>query len=119
MIQILTNLLNNAAKYTNPGGQVSLSVTTQNGSAIIRVKDNGIGIALHRRQAIFDMFNQGDPEESHVQSGLGIGLSLVKSLAEMHEGSITVHSDGQAREVNLSCLFHSWSNRSSRNLPNR
>ncbi len=89
--QILVNLLTNAAKYTNPGGRIWLTAET---TAIVRVRDNGSGIAPDLLPHIFDLFHQGSGLGSRGQDGLGIGLSLVKWLVELHGGRITAYSDG-------------------------
>ncbi len=92
--QMVTNLLTNAAKYTPPGGQVWLRAGREGGQAVVRVRDNGIGIRPEMRRHIFEMFTQADRVEGRVSEGLGMGLPLVKSLAELHGGSVEVHSEG-------------------------
>ncbi|MGA7495286.1 MAG: chemotaxis protein CheB [Isosphaeraceae bacterium] len=92
--QVVTNLLHNAAKYTPEGGQINLSVARENGQAVIRVRDNGIGIAPEHIHEIFDLFMQVDNSLERSLGGLGIGLTLVKSLTELHAGSVEAHSDG-------------------------
>ncbi|MCA8953418.1 MAG: response regulator, partial [Planctomycetes bacterium] len=90
--QILDNLLGNAAKFTPRGGSVALTLTTDAGSFAIEVADTGIGIATERLDSVFELFVQlADRTDT---SGLGIGLSLVRRLAELHGGSATVHSAG-------------------------
>lgn len=91
--QVLINLLNNASKFTDPGGRISLSVAQESGSAVIRVSDTGIGIAPDALERIFGLFMQADSSR-HSHRGLGIGLSLVKRLTELHGGSVEAHSDG-------------------------
>ena len=92
--QVVSNLLTNAAKYTEPGGLITLSATADDAMATLRVKDTGIGIASEHRSQIFEMFGQVHDALERSQGGLGIGLSLARSLVELHGGSITVHSDG-------------------------
>jgi len=92
--QIIVNLLNNAYKYTKPGGTVWLTITQQNNQAVIRVKDNGIGIASTMMPKIFELFGQADNSLDRSYGGMGIGLTLVKSLVEMHNGTIEVQSAG-------------------------
>ncbi|MBV8555303.1 MAG: PAS domain S-box protein [Planctomycetaceae bacterium] len=92
--QILLNLLTNAAKYTDLGGQIMLSAERHEDEVEVRVRDTGIGIAHEMLPRIFDLFVQGERRLDRALGGLGIGLSLVKSLVEMHGGSITAHSQG-------------------------
>lgn len=92
--QVLANLLNNAAKYTDPGGSVRLSVERRGGDVLARVEDNGVGIPASMLTRVFDMFAQVDQTLDRAQGGLGIGLSLAQRLVEMHGGSLTVSSAG-------------------------
>lgn len=92
--QAIGNLLNNSCKFTEEGGRIDLSVTEENGFAVIVVKDNGIGIAPDQLPFIFDMFVQADTSLERAVSGLGIGLTLVKNLVEMHDGTVSATSDG-------------------------
>ena len=92
--QVVTNLLHNAAKYTPEGGQINLSVAREDSQAVIRVRDNGIGIAPEHIHEIFDLFMQVDSSLERSLGGLGIGLTLVKSLTELHAGSVEAQSDG-------------------------
>ena len=94
LAQILGNLLTNACKFTDRGGRVSLTVERTNGNVEIRVRDNGIGISVEDLPKVFDMFTQLDSSLERSRDGLGIGLTLVKNLVEMHGGSISVRSDG-------------------------
>jgi signal transduction histidine kinase/CheY-like chemotaxis protein len=94
MVQVLGNLLNNAAKYTPPGGRIDLSAVQDGGHIVISVEDNGVGIPEASQPFIFDMFNQVGRNMDLSHGGLGIGLSLVKRLLEMHDGSISVRSGG-------------------------
>jgi PAS domain S-box-containing protein len=92
--QIFSNLLNNAAKYTNPGGRIWLTVRRTAGEAIVSVRDNGVGVPAAMLPKIFDMFAQVDHSLQRAQGGLGIGLSIARRLAEMHGGSIEARSEG-------------------------
>ena len=92
--QVFTNLLNNAAKYTEPGGHIRLTVEKQEGDVIITVEDNGIGIEPRSLNRVFDMFAQVDHSLENSQGGLGVGLNIVQRLVEMHEGDIHAMSDG-------------------------
>jgi signal transduction histidine kinase len=94
LAQVFSNLLNNAAKYTDPGGQLLLSAGVEGREAVIRVRDNGVGLAPESRQSIFDMFVQVDRTLERSQAGLGVGLTLAKRLVELHDGTIEVNSDG-------------------------
>jgi signal transduction histidine kinase len=92
--QVLANLLNNAAKYTDHGGHVGLSARQEGGELVLRVKDTGVGIPADMLARIFEPFVQSDRVLHQSQGGLGIGLTLVRRLVEMHGGSVTAHSDG-------------------------
>ena len=94
MAQVLSNLLNNAAKYTDAGGEIALTAEPDGHEVAIRVRDNGIGIPPELMPHVFDMFTQADQTLSRSRGGLGIGLTLVRSLVEMHDGRVSVHSDG-------------------------
>jgi PAS domain S-box-containing protein len=91
--QVFTNLLTNAAKYTRDGGKVWIKVTTEDTEAVVRVEDNGIGIAPDMLLHIFELFAQVRTP-AHSDGGLGIGLSLVKELVNLHGGSVQANSDG-------------------------
>jgi two-component system CheB/CheR fusion protein len=93
--QILGNLLTNAAKYTHERGRISLTAMEENGKAVVRVADNGIGIAADMLPHLFDPFAQADSSLDRAHGGLGIGLTLVRALAEMHGGSATASSAGE------------------------
>jgi signal transduction histidine kinase len=92
--QVLTNLLANAAKFTDPGGHIWLTAEAEGRQVVLRVRDNGRGIAPDLLPLIFDLFHQGTVSGDRVVAGLGIGLTLVKSLVELHGGSVAASSDG-------------------------
>jgi len=92
--QIAINLMNNSIKYTKPGGKIELTVLKEGEKAIIVVKDNGIGIPSDKLCSIFDLFYQIDRTTARSQTGLGIGLTLVKKLVEMHGGTAAAYSEG-------------------------
>ena len=94
LAQIVSNLLTNAARYTPPGGEIHLAVSQLDGELEISVTDNGMGIAPEMLEPIFAMFRQGQRNSDRHEGGLGIGLALVKSLVELHGGSVQAHSDG-------------------------
>lgn len=99
--QILINLLNNAAKYTEPGGRIWLTAEREGDEAVLRVRDSGVGISPELVRRVFDLFMQGDRSPDRSQGGLGIGLTLVRSLAEMHGGSVQACSAGLGRGSEL------------------
>jgi len=94
LAQVLSNLLNNAAKYTGEGGKIMLSVMREGSDAVIEIKDTGIGISPDILPQIFDLFTQADHTLAHSQGGLGIGLTLVRQLVEIHGGTVTAASEG-------------------------
>jgi len=94
LTQIVMNLLDNAAKYTDQGGQIWLSADREGETAVIRVKDDGIGIRSELLPRIFDMFTQAGMPAERAQGGLGVGLSLVERLVRLHGGTVTAHSAG-------------------------
>ena len=104
LTQVFSNLLNNAAKYTPAGGCVKVSVASAGGLARISIRDNGIGIPTHMLAAIFDIFVQVTDATRIAQGGLGIGLTLVKSLVELHGGTVQARSQGpgEGAEVSVS-----------------
>jgi len=95
--QVIANLLTNAGKYTEPGGRIDVRVQSQGGEVVVRVIDNGIGIARDVLPHIFEMFAQGKSELQHAEGGLGIGLALVRGLLELHGGTIEARSAGPGR----------------------
>ena len=97
LAQVTANLLQNAIKYTPDGGRIVLEVESSDGQALLRVTDNGIGISAQMLPLVFEPFIQGDPSQSRSQGGLGIGLTLVNRLVELHGGRITVESPGLGR----------------------
>jgi signal transduction histidine kinase len=106
--QVVANLLNNAAKYTGEGGRIELTADAGEGEATISVRDNGTGIETALLPKVFDLFVQGDRALDRGQGGLGIGLTLVKRLVELHDGSVAVASEGPNRgstfTVTLPCI---------------
>ena len=94
VVQVLSNLLNNAAKYTDEGGHIELRASVAAGVAVIIVKDNGIGIPHEAQGRIFEAFSQVEVALDRSAGGLGLGLNVARRLVEMHGGTIAVHSDG-------------------------
>ena len=97
LTQVFANLLTNAAKYTNTGGRIDVVVRREGDQAVLSVRDNGIGLAAHQLSTVFDMFTQVDRSSRRAQGGLGIGLTLVRSLVAMHGGSVEARSEGLGR----------------------
>ncbi len=91
LIQVFVNLLNNAAKYMAPGGAIRVEASCRDGQAVVRVRDQGIGIPAAQLSQVFDMFAQGG---DGAQGGLGVGLCLVRNLVQMHGGRVEAHSEG-------------------------
>jgi signal transduction histidine kinase len=94
LAQVFANLVHNAAKYTDPGGYITLSLAAEGDEAVVRVRDNGIGLAPESIGAIFDMFVQVDRSLERQQAGLGVGLTLSRQLVGLHNGTITAKSEG-------------------------
>ncbi|MEO7319341.1 MAG: hybrid sensor histidine kinase/response regulator, partial [Chthoniobacteraceae bacterium] len=95
--QVFVNLLSNAAKYTDEGGRIQVAVRRHHAEAVIAISDNGVGLTTEVLPRVFDLFTQAHTSLDRAQGGLGIGLTVVKSLIEMHGGSIAVQSEGNAR----------------------
>jgi len=97
LVQVIANILHNAAKFMDPGGRIRLSVRRDGQHAMIQVSDTGIGIAPDLLPKIFELFTQVHAKSERAQGGLGIGLALVRRLTEMHGGTVTAQSDGAGR----------------------
>jgi PAS domain S-box-containing protein len=97
LAQVVANLLNNAAKYTDRGGRIELSAERHGSDAVISVHDTGIGIAPDVLPRVFDRFTQAERSLARAQGGLGVGLTLVRQLVAMHGGSVEAHSEGLGR----------------------
>jgi two-component system, chemotaxis family, CheB/CheR fusion protein len=119
LAQVLGNLLSNASKFTREGGRISMTVEVDGDHAIIRVRDSGIGIAPSQLPHIFDLFMQGDSSLERSVSGLGIGLTLVKTLVELHQGTVVANSTGlgQGSEIVVSLPISSESSAPFSPLP--
>jgi signal transduction histidine kinase/PAS domain-containing protein len=102
LIQVLVNLLNNAAKYTPAGGRITLAVAGIGANAEVSVRDNGSGIDAQLLPHVFDLFTQADRAPDRSQGGLGIGLALVKSIVRMHNGNVAAHSAGAGQGTTMS-----------------
>ena len=97
LVQVIANILHNAAKFMDPGGRIRLRVLRDGQNAVIQVSDTGIGIAPELLPKIFELFTQVHSKSERAQGGLGIGLALVRRLTEMHGGSVTAESEGPGR----------------------
>jgi len=97
MVQCLANVLTNAAKYTEPHGRINVETREEDGCVVITVTDNGVGIAPALLPRVFELFVQGERTLDRAQGGLGIGLSIVRRLVEMHDGSVCISSGGERR----------------------
>ena len=97
LTQIFLNLLTNAAKYTERGGKIELRVTRQGTSAVVSVTDNGIGIPSADLSHVFELFSQVRLHQGRAEGGLGIGLSIVRKLVEMHQGTVSAFSEGSGK----------------------
>ena len=118
LAQVFSNVLINAAKYTPPGGRISLSAVREGREGAVRVSDTGIGIAEESLADIFRMFAQVESARSWAQGGQGIGLALARTLVELHSGSIQARSEGVGKgsefEIRLPLVQpRSWSPTSS------
>jgi signal transduction histidine kinase/ActR/RegA family two-component response regulator len=92
--QIIVNLLTNAAKYTPPGGKIEVRAKANDGMVALTIRDNGVGIEPHVLSRVFDLFAQAEQPSDRAQGGLGLGLSIARSLAELHDGTLHARSDG-------------------------
>jgi signal transduction histidine kinase len=97
IIQIVGNLLDNAAKYTPRNGEISVRGYYERGEVVLRVRDTGIGISREMLPRVFDLFVQSDPFPARSEGSLGVGLTLARTLVELHGGSINAHSEGSGR----------------------
>ncbi len=117
ILQVIGNLLTNAIKYTDPGGFLELSVRQEDSKVVVRVKDNGRGIPADLIKCIFDMFVQGDDTLGRSEGGMGVGLALVRSLVEMHQGTIDVASEGIDKGSEFAVRLPKTSDRPFHSIP--
>src|SRR6185295_8914283 len=108
LAQVVANLLNNAAKYTQEGGRIDVAAAATPGEAVVLVRDNGPGIEPQLLPRVFDLFVQGERSLDRSQGGLGVGLTLVRHLVELHQGRVEAHSEGLGKgaafKVILPCI---------------
>jgi signal transduction histidine kinase len=97
MAQVVSNLLNNAAKYTEPHGTITISADVEDGEIVLRVRDTGIGLSAEMLPRVFDLFVQERQALDRAQGGLGLGLAIVRTLVELHGGRVEARSEGQGR----------------------
>lgn len=105
LVQVLTNLLNNSAKYTPQGGEICLSMEIDGGQVKIAVSDNGIGMDAALVPTVFDLFTQAERTPDRSQGGLGLGLALVKSIVHLHGGEVSAHSEGPGKGSRFSVML--------------
>jgi PAS domain S-box-containing protein len=115
LTQILSNLLTNAIRYTPPGGKIQIAADQEGQNVVLTVTDNGTGIPLDMQDRIFDMFTQIDRSAEQTNSGLGIGLTLVKRLVEMHDGEVEVTSEGDHKGSTFRIILPALAGPSSEN----
>jgi CheY-like chemotaxis protein/two-component sensor histidine kinase len=101
LAQVFSNLLNNAAKYTDGGGRIRVAARRDDGHAVVSVADNGVGMSAEVLASVFDMFVQAPLPDRRNDGGLGIGLTIARSLVEMHGGTVSAHSDGPGKGSEL------------------
>jgi CheY-like chemotaxis protein/two-component sensor histidine kinase len=94
LVQVISNLLSNAVKYTSDNGSIDVAVALENDEVLVRVRDNGCGIAADMLPRVFDLFSQADRSSARSQGGLGLGLALVKRIVTLHGGHVEAHSEG-------------------------
>jgi CheY-like chemotaxis protein len=103
--QIVVNLLSNAAKYTEKNGQISFSAQREHNEIVVRVRDTGVGIAPEQLSSVFEPFVQGDRSLERSAGGLGIGLTLVRKLTELHGGTVSARSEGPGKGSEFTLRF--------------
>lgn len=105
LAQVFANILNNAAKYTQAEGEITVQMETKEKEVLVRIRDNGIGIPANKLPKIFDMFAQVDSSTGRSQGGLGIGLTLVKQLVDLHDGRVEAYSAGRDQGTTFTLYF--------------
>ena len=110
LAQVFSNLLNNAAKFTQPGGEISVSATRDGDEVAVTVRDNGVGISPEVLPSVFEMFVQERQSIERAHGGLGLGLNIVRGLVSMHGGSVAVHSEGRGKGSSFTVLLPASAN---------
>ncbi|WP_198032469.1 response regulator [Aerolutibacter daejeonensis] len=105
LAQVFANVLNNAAKYSDPGGQIQLEAHREDDTAVVRISDQGIGLSADQLDTVFELFRQVDTGVERTRGGLGIGLTLVRQLTEMHGGKVSVTSPGPGKGTTFEVLL--------------
>lgn len=105
LTQVVTNIVNNAAKFTEPGGQIAVSARGRGHEVVVVVSDTGAGLTAEMIPHVFDLFAQGQPVLERTSSGLGIGLALVRRIVELHGGKVTIESEGLGRGATVSVVL--------------
>ncbi|MEZ0287494.1 MAG: ATP-binding protein [Methylophilus sp.] len=108
LVQVVSNILNNSAKYIQNSGQIKLTMQVEQGNVIITVSDNGIGILREEQESIFELFAQAKRSSDRSQGGLGIGLALVKSMLKLHDGTISCFSEGLNKGSQFTITLPLW-----------
>lgn len=108
LVQIVSNLLNNAAKYTQNNGHITLAMHVEHDTVVIKVSDNGLGILPEEQEVIFELFAQAKRSSDRSQGGLGIGLALVKSMLKLHNGRVTCKSEGIGKGSEFTVTLPLW-----------
>ena len=106
LVQCMVNILNNAAKYTDPGGKIQVELSVDKAMALITIRDNGMGIVPEFLPRMFELFSQSKRALDRAQGGLGVGLSLVRKIVEMHQGEVACTSAGIGQAVPAKFGFH-------------
>jgi signal transduction histidine kinase len=114
LVQVVGNILNNAAKFMEPGGKIQLKVAREGTSVAITVRDAGIGIPSDQVPRIFDLFTQVHAKPDQIQGGLGVGLALVRRLVEMHGGTVAAHSAGPGQGTDIIVRLPLWAMQAGR-----
>ncbi|HEY6881771.1 MAG TPA: ATP-binding protein, partial [Polyangiales bacterium] len=117
LAQVVANLLTNAAKYTPPGGHIAVRGTHEDNRVVLRVRDDGVGVEPELLPRVFDLFVQGRQNLDRAAGGLGLGLAIVRSVVELHGGSVSVHSEGPGRGAEFTIRLPQGTMRKRSSIP--